>query len=279
MNLPPLVTATLCAQFVVATKPLVDALLAMNTKNRKLMPSAVARLKNDIQNGSYLPTCEGFGVDSNGVLADGQHRLEALKDAGYPPVLILLVTGLDPRAQAVINRGSKRSLADALTLMQGRTFSNAVVAACTVFVNIKNADKKSADFVHADTSARSDGIIKQSVFRWEEDVAAVIEVCGGQFRAAVIAALAVYYRHNPEAALSFAGKLRTGINLAANDPALRLRETLSKSTASLTGAVGSLRAFKLCVTACIADANHRELKIIKESHSWSEAPWRPWLAD
>lgn len=277
MNMPPLITSQPCAQFVTVTKPLVDALLALNTRNRKLMQSAVLRLKNDIQDGAYLPTCQGVGVDKSGVLADGQHRLVALKEAGYPPVQILLVTGLDESAQAVIDRGAKRSIADALSILQGRTVSNAIVAACSVFITIKNADQKSSDFVHADLSARSDGHIKQSVVNWEDDVAAVLGIGGGSFRAAVVAAIAVYHRHDAGAAIEFAKKLKTGANLASDDPALRLRESLYRSRAT-GGAAGNLRAFKLCVAACIADATGRGLKIIKERDSWCDAPWRPWLA-
>jgi hypothetical protein len=276
-TVPVLVTEHLTAQFVVATKPLIDALLALNTRNRKLMASAVSRLKNDIEDGAYLPTCQGIGVDRHGVLADGQHRLAAIKEAGYPPVHILLVTGLDPGAQAVIDRGAKRSLADALALLEGRTVSNAVVAASSVFVTIKNSDSKSEDFAHSDSSSRSDGRIKGAVRDWEDDVSAVLSVIGGSFRAAVVAALAVYHRHNHEAALAFAMKLNTGFNLSADDPALKLREVLQRSSLS-GGAAGNMRVFKLSVTACIADAHRKQLKLIKERDSWSEAPWRPWLA-
>lgn len=274
---PALITAHLTAQFVVATKPIVDALLALNTRNRKLMSSAVLRLKNDIEDGAYLPTCQGIGVDRHGVLADGQHRLEALKDAGYPPVLILLVTGLDPLAQAVIDRGAKRSLADALTFIERRTVSNAVVAASSVFITIKNANSKSESFLHGDVSGRSDGRIKRAVIAWEDDISAILSVTGSSFRAAVVAALAVYHRHDHEAALSFALKLKTGVNLSSDDPALRLREVLQRLKSS-GGAAANMRVFKLSVTACIADAGKKQIKLIKEHHSWSEAPWRPWLA-
>jgi len=274
-TIPPLVTDHLTAQFVVATKPLIDGLLALNTRNRKLMGSAVSRLKNDILDGAYLATCQGIGVDRHGVLADGQHRLVAIKEAGYPPVVILLVTGLDPNAQAVIDRGAKRSLADALALVEGRTVSNAVVAACSIFITIKNAHNKSVDFGHVDRACRALGRIKAAVRQWEDDVSAILSVVGS-FRAAVVAALAVYHRHEPEAALAFATKLRTGVNLSADDPALRLREALHRGHSG--GAAANMRVFKLSVTACIADANKKQLKLIKERDSWSEAPWRPWLA-
>ncbi len=275
-TIPPLITPELQATFVSVTKPLIDALLALNTRNRKLMPSAVARLKNDIQDGAYLPTCQGIGVDKLGVLADGQHRLVAFKEAGYPPLVFLLVTGLDPLAQSVIDRGAKRSLADALTIMEGRTVSNAIVAASSVFVTIKNADSKNLEFLNADVASRSDGRIKQAVVAWEDDVSAVMSVGGSSFRAAVTAALAVYHRHDTEAALAFARKLKTGVELAADDPALRLREVLQRSS-SAGGSGGNLRAFKLTVAACIADATKRKLKLIKERDSWCDAPWRPWV--
>jgi predicted DNA-binding protein (UPF0251 family) len=77
--------------------------------------------------------------------------------------------------------------------------------------------------------------------------------------------------------LAFALKLKTGVNLSADDPALRLRDALQRLKSS-GGAAANMRVFKLSVTSCIADAKKKQLKLIKEHDSWSEAPWRPWLA-
>ena len=184
---------------VTATKPLVDALIALNTHNRSIRTTAVDRLKADLVSDAWKLTASGVGVDSLGRLSDGQHRLEAIKAAGYPPVQFVLAIGLDPEAQGVVDRHAKRSLADALSLLQGRTVSTAMVAAANAMLTLKNSQTKYGAFVFAGGQP-ADSVAAANLLRWEDDLSAVMPVCGSSMRASVVAALAIYYRHDPEAA-------------------------------------------------------------------------------
>ena len=78
-----LITQEPTCQIVTASKWLVDALLAMNSSNRRHKVSRSHQLATDILLGKFLLTASGIGVDRNGVLSDGQHRLHAIKHAGY----------------------------------------------------------------------------------------------------------------------------------------------------------------------------------------------------
>jgi hypothetical protein len=95
-----------------ATKELVDSLLAMNTANRKIKPAVVKMYHQDICDNRWMITNQGIGVDINNVLVDGQHRLQAIKMAGYPAVPILIVYGLDPECRNVVDTHSKRTTRD-----------------------------------------------------------------------------------------------------------------------------------------------------------------------
>jgi len=102
------------AEIKTATKQLVDSLLSLNTDNRSLKKRTVDQYSADIIAGNWKLTNQGIGVTSNNVLADGQHRLEAIKRCGYPPVELLIVHGLDPDVQIAVDSHAKRSARDML---------------------------------------------------------------------------------------------------------------------------------------------------------------------
>lgn len=271
-----LVSSTPECHIVTATKPLVDALLAMNTHNRKTRETAVERLQTDIENGHWKLTASGIGVDRLGRVSDGAHRLHAIAAAGYPPVQFVLTIGLDPEAQGVVDRHAKRSLADALSLISGRTVSTAAVAASNAMLTIKNSTHRRAPFVFSGGQP-SDASAAANLTMWEDEITAVMHVCGLGTRAAVVAALAIYYRHEPEKALHLADQIKRGLGLQEEDPAYKLRTAL-QTAAVRGGAQGNLRAFSLTVSSVIAHSQGRQMKLLRPSESWAMNPWREWLA-
>lgn len=272
-----LVTDTPHSSIVTATKPLVDALLALNTRNRKVRRTAVERLCSDMESGDWLLTASGVGVDTDGVLSDGQHRLHAIVMAGYPPVQFLLVTGLKPEAQAVVDRHAKRSLADALSLVSGRTISTNMIAANNILLTIKNSTSRSQSFSHASRQP-SDAQAAASLMLWEDDLSPILQSAGGSLRSSVIAALAVYHRHEPEKALELCDQVKRGACLNEHDPAYKLRIALSQPSLKGGGSANSLRAFGYTVSAIVAHSQGRQLKLLKGSESWDTAPWKEWKA-
>ena len=79
-------------EYVVTTKEIVDRLLDGNLRNRKLNAGHMKKLSIDIRNGRYVFNGQPVIRDADGYLRDGQHRLIAIKEAGYPALPILLVT-------------------------------------------------------------------------------------------------------------------------------------------------------------------------------------------
>jgi hypothetical protein len=272
-----LVTSSPEVTIATATKPLIDALLALNTNNRKLRHTAVSRLAQDIASGHWKLTASGVGVDSLGRLCDGQHRLQAIVEAGYPPIQFMLATGLDPDSQAVVDRHAKRSMADALSLVHGRTISTNLVAAANCLISIKNATSKTDNFAWAG-SRISDAQAAATMIEWEDDLTPVMAACGGSARAPVAAALAVYHRHDAEGAIELSDQLRRGIGLSEFDPAYRLRSALNIAACKAGGSQSTIRAFSYTVTAIVAHAEGRSLKLLKLSDSWTNAPWKVWKA-
>lgn len=79
-------------EYIVTDKAIVDRLLDGNLRNRRLNPGHMKKLSVDIKNGRYVFTGQPIIRDADGYLRDGQHRLVAIKEAGYPSIPLLLVT-------------------------------------------------------------------------------------------------------------------------------------------------------------------------------------------
>ena len=110
------ITKTKTSSFVIFTPQLATEALLLNTMNRKSNQASINRLAQSMVNGKFLPTNIGVGIDSDGVLTDGAHRLKACVKANVP-VEILLVTGLKPVTRLLVDSGIKRSTAGGLQML------------------------------------------------------------------------------------------------------------------------------------------------------------------
>lgn len=93
-----------------------NELLATNTANRSLRLDAVRSYSRDITEGRWMLTGEAIKIDWTGRLIDGQHRLAAVVDANRA-IEMLMVTGLDPVVQRVIDVNIRRTAGDALRML------------------------------------------------------------------------------------------------------------------------------------------------------------------
>lgn len=87
--------------------------LLTNTRNRRLRKTGVEKYARDMKAGRWMLTTDAIGFDENGVLTNGQHRLEACVETGIPFEAIV-VRGLDPQSFDATDNGMNRTLADIL---------------------------------------------------------------------------------------------------------------------------------------------------------------------
>jgi hypothetical protein len=143
------------------TPDLAAAWLGDNHGNRNQRPRAIAAYTRDILNGEWLTTGESIKFDWNGRLIDGQHRLEAVI-ASKKSITSVVVHGLDPRVQRVLDTNAKRTAADALrfagvTVQPKDVASIARVAIAFESGKIRTAlDQAKVDVTHAETIAWHD---------------------------------------------------------------------------------------------------------------------------
>lgn len=97
------------------TPELAQSYLGRNTHNRNPKKINQAKMVQDMLNGAWMFNGATICFSSEGVLLDGQNRLLAIVTANIPQSL-LVVRGLEPRAQETQDVGSARTFGDALKL-------------------------------------------------------------------------------------------------------------------------------------------------------------------
>jgi hypothetical protein len=107
--------ATPSAEMYDVTPAIAKRWMTRNVRNRKAQPGVVSAYARDMASGHWKVTGEAIKFDTNGALADGQHRLMAVIKSGVT-VRMLVVRGVAPESQSVMDSGRKRSAIDALTL-------------------------------------------------------------------------------------------------------------------------------------------------------------------
>ena len=251
------------AFIVVASEQLVDWLLSMNMNNRNVKKTHVDWIKKSIGEGNFVLTGQGISISKSGALIDGQHRLIAIRECGYPPVEFLVVTGLEDKAQMYIDQHAKRTVADMLRLTMNQSVSNTMAAVGIFHIRLSEENGFSFSGVRPSLNEICDVISEH-----HETMAAVISALGHQARVGTISALFHYaLRAGLELAIELGEQIKTGESLCSDDPAYRLREFLIRNKPS--GGSGQMREYALSVSTCISHFNREKKQMLRPATSWS----------
>ncbi len=90
--------------------------LTLNRRNRRARTLLVSKYAADMAAGQWRMAGEPIKFDTSGNLLDGQHRLSAVMLSGAT-VTMLVVRGLPPESQAVMDSGSARTAGDQLGML------------------------------------------------------------------------------------------------------------------------------------------------------------------
>lgn len=130
------------AEIVNVTPKLAAEWLQKNVNNRPVRQRIVDTYARDMEAGAWQITGESIKFNSSGELADGQHRLCAVVKAQLA-VPMLVVRGVDPSSQTVMDSGAKRTSADALAL-SGHKYVAMTAAGAKLAINWQAGYMKSA---------------------------------------------------------------------------------------------------------------------------------------
>lgn len=111
-------------------------MLRTNSGNRKINIDRVLRYAMEMREGKWRLTGESLIIDSNGALANGQHRLAACVEANVP-FITSVMRGVDPGVFLVVDSGMPRTAAQALA-HQGISHATNVAAAARLVAAYRN---------------------------------------------------------------------------------------------------------------------------------------------
>lgn len=242
------------AKIVIADEMLVNTMLGMNTNNRSLRKSVVQKYMRDIKEGKWVLTNQGIGISESGVLIDGQHRLEAIKQCGYPKVPLLVVMGLSDSAKFAVDQHAKRTSRDMIQFAFDSRVNRLAPAIATSYLTCGDA-KRAPHSMHD----IYDWIVEHRDLL--EDVLAIPSNIG--FFAAPYLAGFIYCikkGRTIEKLKQFIEGVETGQMLTKEDPRLHLRNFMTASRKSSAGEM--IRIERFIKSAKAFDAYSRGQKML-----------------
>jgi len=194
--------------------------------NRPLRGDQVKAYARDMREGRWRPVGDPIRIDRLGRLIDGQHRLSAIVESGVSLSLVV-ISGLEPEDQLVIDSGVKRRAADQL-ILGGQHNMKYGVRAASVARAMATIDAGRA----FDNKMR---VTNPEIFEAMEKYPGIIDsvvAVEGLHRVAGISPLNAGIVHLvgteriPDTTFKFFADLRSGAGLGATDPVLLLRNRL-----------------------------------------------------
>jgi hypothetical protein len=204
-------------------------LLKRNTFNRKMSERCVEKYLREMQAGQWVATGSGIGIDEEGVLTDGQNRLEAITryDQKVP---LLIVTGLPKMARAKVDRHNKRRIHAALYLSGLTDVEDSYGSQVAVFL-AGLADGRLGGAADCDVAAAYEAH-RVAISVSKKEIEAGRKGTGQVgFRAAFVLAYEIY----GSKAIDFVRLVQSDLqHTRADDPTFRLRKALLGETCTRT---------------------------------------------
>lgn len=218
-------------RFVDISRAIARALLERNTRNRKKSKMDIDDWSKEMKAGRWRETSQGIGIARDGIIVDGQHRLEAIVDSGVTCNMVVVV-GLDPEVFTVTDVGRRRTSSDALGMV-GETSTTqlaAITRACYDFDSLLggNRTNRKTRLHHDVLLAYRSG--KEESLREATRASASARVFGLPVNKTAFGA--AYYLigrdgNDQDLADQFFEGVRTGVSLTGADPRYVLRRVIT----------------------------------------------------
>jgi len=244
------------AEIVTTTRQLVDALLSINSSNRNIKKQVIERYKRDIASGRWMLTNQGIGVSESGVLIDGQHRLIAIKECGYPPIRLLIVYGLSMDSQKHVDQQSKRSARDLLLFA-----FNARVSRCAPAIGNCILKYEIDNFRYTPTMSE----LMDCIHTYMHEIQALSAIpTNKQFFAAPFMAsfIIAAKQHDIFKIVDFMRSVEDGVLLTKNMPAFHLRNMIITQKGKV-GSHGQQERMIKCNKAMTAYLEGKEMGVLR----------------
>lgn len=207
--------------------------LGVNHKNRGLQIPTVDRLKGIIARGEWMEdSTDGIGLDVDGGVVNGQHRLTAIAEGDYP-VRALVVRNVRPEVIRVIDQGIPRNLRDILAMTGRYVRCGELASSIATLWNIMHDLEKTVPTALKPTVPQLLEFFEQHPHLTDSVEAAAITNLG--LNGLPRKAAAYHYLMatiDPDATDDFFSKLETGLEVEAGEPVGALREKILANMAA-----------------------------------------------
>lgn len=247
-------------------------LLQRNTKNRRQKLEQIHKYVNDMQNGKWRFNGAPIVIDADGVLIDGQHRLEALAAINVT-LPFLVVSGVSAEAFETIDDGSKRTVSDVLGI-EGKKNTHLLASVANAMLRYE----KTGSF----GNNSSLGITKQDQLAWAADPDNYQRFCTLSLTAQkvnkqskinmtaqIVSALLFIERHGPlvtEQIMNFWDRVISGVpdSRGNADPSVAMRNFALATVTSQKSRGTKLEVWVVAICrALMAELDNSNLKLIR----------------
>lgn len=204
-----------------------------NGKNRSLRKNVVTKLANDIKENRWRVTHQGIAFDENEQLIDGQHRLQAIAQAGKN-CLVYVSYNVSRDCFSVLDCGVSRTASDNLSYANVPR-AKIVAPGIKHIILYKKFPAKTWNNLPFPTHAEIQNFY-DSNFKTIDQLSELVQDTCKKFKKVnptgllVVCFLAAEMGHNMTSISSFCHGLGSGIQLAPGNPILAYRQFLINST-------------------------------------------------
>jgi hypothetical protein len=213
--------------------------LEKNKKNRPLSMQAVQKYAQEMRSGTFKETGDSIKFDTNDILIDGQHRLQAIVSSGTSHKFII-AENLHEDTFDCLDIGKKRNPSDSLALL-GCVNAGRLAAALRVLYILRTEPSG----VIPVTKIKSYGVVSNqdivNLYKQESELEELVRQIGKPHRMAlsfagsgVLGLFFDYWKKDPDTVIDFFTKLSKGIDLQEHHPILYLRNYLIKDSMAST---------------------------------------------
>ena len=208
-------------------------LLLRNSKNRSLSKSRVEAYSRAMRNGEWKLNGETIKVGKDGVLLDGQHRLQAVVEFGNP-VNLLVALDLEPDIFDTVDQGRSRTRADVLNVA-GCKYYIVAAAVTSLIVGFEKTGRVQG-FSAADAGTATEVLNRYNSDAEIQEIVKKIDSmtwCRAFLNLTITGfCMSEFRKFDRDLADKFFNQLETGEGLNKYDPALALRSALMLNKAS-----------------------------------------------
>lgn len=223
------------SEWVLVTPDLAANWLSRNKRNRPMLSLRVAFYVHQLETGQWnMANPQPIIFDTDGLLDDGQHRLEAVILSGCA-TWFRVVWDAPPSVRPVLDTGKSRTPMDLLAMQHGLSPAQAQVGAAAARVLLMLEADPEYPFRQYQAKRLTNTEVERGWVRWRDLIEQTVPLAiavndagvrGG--RGLWCGLLCRFSEIDSEDAILFATAVITGADLAQGDPRLLLRHRLTR---------------------------------------------------